>query len=232
MGLNESEYELVSLIEQEYHLSGCVPTKEVCLSKLAMSSKKYDSLYARDDFRNALISRGISLKILNGEVSNGVLTAQQLIAINTLLDLNDNRSDSKKLRDLGIATTTFQGWTRDPAFQEYWTRRTEALFGDALNEANRAIYDNVKRGDLGSIKLLFEMTGRWSSKPVAEMNIEWVLTKIMEILTKHITDEATLMAISNDLLGVQQEVVPVANNVPSSIKAIGAKQLEPVGFAL
>lgn len=213
MALNEREYELLTFIEQEYLISGMLPSKDVCCSKVSITPLAYDKLYKRDDFRNALLARGISIKILDGVQSNGVLTAEQLMTINTLLDQNDTRSDKKKLADLQVSTQTYAGWCRDPAFQEYLQRRTEALFGDALTEANRAIYDNVRRGDLGSIKLLFEMTGRWSSKPVSEMNIEWVLIKIMEVLEKHITDSNLLLSIATDLGGIQAEAVPVADGM-------------------
>lgn len=208
MALNESEYELVTFIEQEYLLSGSIPSKEICLEKLSLSAKKYDALWKRDDFRTALMSRGISQKILDGTEHNGVLTTKQMLAVNTLLDINDTRSDTKKLRDLGIPTQTYQGWQRDPAFRAYLHQRTELLFGDALTEANRALYDNVKRGDLGSMKQLWEMTGRWSSKPVAEMNIEWVLMKVIEVIQRHVTEPAQLSAIAADLSAVQAEAVP------------------------
>ena len=208
MALNENEYELVSYIEQEYLLSGSIPTKDVCLEKLSISSKKYDDLWKREDFKNALMSRGISQRLLEGAEINGVLTPKQMLAINTLLDINDTRSDAKKLKDLGIPTATYSGWQRDPAFRAYLHQRTELLFGDALTEANRALYDNVKRGDLGSMKQLWEMTGRWSSKPVSEMNIEWVLMKVIEVLQRHITDPSQLSAIAEELAGVQAEAVP------------------------
>lgn len=208
MPLNEAEYELVSFIEQEYLLSGSVPSKEICLEKLSMSAKIYDKLWSREDFKTALLSRGISQKILDGAEISGVLTPKQMLAVNTLLDINDNRSDAKKLRDLGIPSSTYQGWMRDPAFRTYLHQRTELLFGDALTEANRALYDNVKRGDLGSMKQLWEMTGRWSSKPVSEMNIEWVLMKVIETIQRHITDPEQLSAIATDLGAIQEQAVP------------------------
>jgi hypothetical protein len=221
MGLNESDYELVSFIEQEYLLSGQIPSKDVCLEKLNLTTRKYDSLYSREDFRNAMSARGIPLRMLNGEQPNGVLTVKQLTVVNALLDLNDNRSDAKKLRDLNVNTSTYQGWQKDPTFNDYWNKRTEQLYGPAVSEANRALYDNVKRGDLGAIKLLFEMTGRWSSKPANEINIEWVLMKIMESIQKHVTDANILTAIAEELLGIQQEFVPVATGIGMPLQLTG-----------
>lgn len=215
MALNEREYQLLSFMEQEYLISGFLPSKEVCLKTLRFRSDAYDALLKREDFKNALLARGISLS----DDPNGVLTAIQLATVNTLLDRNDNRSDKKKLADLKVSTQTYEGWCRDPAFQDYMQRRTEALYGDALTEANRAIYDNVRRGDLGSIKLLFEMTGRWSSKPVSEMNIEWVLMKVVEVLQKHITDSDKLLAIATELSGIQQEAIPVAAGLPRGLNS-------------
>lgn len=217
MPLSQTEYEVLNYVEQEYMLSRHVPSAEVISERLGISVQKIKSLWERADFKAGLTARGIDLR----KNSNGVLTAEQLMCANTLLDFADTRSDKKKLQDLGIASQTYQGWLKDPGFANYMMQRAEALFGDLMPDAHRALADNVRRGDLGSIKLYYEMSGRWSSKPVGELNVEFLMMKILETLQKHISDPATISAISDELLGL------AANSNPGrEVKALPSVAFE------
>ena len=194
MALNEKEYELLTFVEMEVSLTGLVPTRQLCLEEVPCSGPFYDRTTKKPEWAKALQSRGIRV-----DQSSKIVTPDQMTCINTILDRADTRSDKKKLADLGIATQTYQGWLKDPAFREYYSKRCEALFPDMTNEAHRALMDNVSRGDLGSIKLAYEMTGRWSSKTVGELNIDFLLMKVLETIQKHVTDPAALSAIADEL---------------------------------
>ena len=210
MSLNEQEYELLTFIEMEFSLNGFLPSKELCCETLSLAPKRYQAMFNRIPFQNALLARGISPQAVAGLPSNGVVTVQQMTIINVLLDKMDTRSDRKKLADAGVPTQTYQGWCRDPAFNSYVSRRVEALFPNMVNEATRALSDNVTRGDMGAIKLVYEMTGRWSSKTVGELNVDFLLMKVIETISKHVTDPAQLEAIASDLSGFAQMPVPGA----------------------
>ena len=71
-----------------------------------------------------------------------------------------------------------------------------------MHEAHLALMDSVASGDVAAIKLYYEMTGRWSSKTVGDMNIEFVLMRILEILQQHIRDPELLERIGNDFLKI------------------------------
>lgn len=221
MPLSQTEYEVLNFVEQEYMLSRFVPSTEVISERLGISAGTIKKLWDRADFKAGLTARGIDLTR-----SNGILSAEQLACANTLLDFADTRSDKKKLQDLGIASQTYQGWLKDPGFSHYMMQRTEALFGDLMPDAHRALADNVRRGDLGSIKLFYEMTGRWSSKTVGELNVEFLMMKILETLQRHISDPATLTAISDELLNLAGSAQPRPVGV-SEVKA-----LPTIGFDL
>ena len=207
-GLNEQEYELLTFIEMEFSVNGFLPSKDLCCSTLVLKPAKYDSMYNKSAFTNALLARGISKQAVAGLAHNGVVTVQQMNVINTLLDKMDTRSDRKKLSDMGVASQTYQGWCRDPAFNLYVTRRVEALFPNMVNEATRALGDNVTRGDMSAIKLVYEMTGRWSSKTVGELNVDFLLMKVIETISKHVTDPIALEAIASDLSSLAQMPQP------------------------
>lgn len=199
MPFSAQEYEIVNFVEQTYLLNRHVPSAEVVAEKLGFSKALVKGFMANDSFRKACEARGIRISGLAGSTPNGVLTEQQLAVANTLLDFADNRSQKKKLADLGVSSQTYQGWLRDPGYQAYVTQRAENLLPDITSEAHLALVDNVRRGDIQSIKLYYEMTGRWSSKTVGELNVEFLLMKILEVIQKHVTDPATLEAIGGEL---------------------------------
>lgn len=199
MPLSDAEYQLVNYIEQEYFLSGLVPGKSNCVTRLGITESFYDKCYKSETFRNALAARGITLKGASGEPGEGLLTAEQIATVRVLFDLKDTRSHKKKLADLGINTQTYSGWLKDPAFQHYMRQVGENLLGDNMHEAHAALVDSVSRGDVSALKLYYEMTGRWSSKSTSEIPIDFILMKVLEAIQKHVSDPATLEAIANDL---------------------------------
>lgn len=211
MTLTTKQYDVLNYIEQEYLLEGYIPTKEQVISKRICSAQFYDACYKNREFREALNVRGISLAgITSGSNS---LSPEQLAVANVLLDRFDNRSRKKKLQDMGVNTQTLNGWMRDPAFRDYYTRRAEGIFGDVVPEARLALMDNVEKGDFNSIKLALEMTGTYSTKSVSEVNIEFLMMKILEAIQKHVTDADTLNAIAGEL-GALSPAIPKSIAAP------------------
>ena len=211
MPLSQAEYEILNFIEQEYMLSRHLPTVEVISEKTGIPADRIRKLWEREDFKTAVRVRGVDTRVS----PTGILTAEQLMLANTLLDFSDTRSHKKKLQDLGISSQTYQGWLRDPAFQGYMVQRAENLLPDVTAEAHLALVDNVRRGDLGSIKLYYEMTGRWSSKTVGELNVEFLLMKVLEAVQKHVSDPKILENISDELMALAPQAPANRNALPA-----------------
>lgn len=145
----------------------------------------------------ALKNRGIDP---NDQIPGRGLTSIQLAAINVLMDFADKRSTKAKLNELGVSTAQYSAWLRNPQFQAYSRNRAESLLGDHSHAAHIALMQNIERGDLNSIKLYYEMIGRWSTKAAGEVNIEFLMIRILETLQRHLaTDPDKLMAIAADL---------------------------------
>lgn len=207
MPLTNKQYDLLNFLEQEWLLEGYVPTKELCVERRICSAQFYDNAYKDADFREALAQRGISLRGSSDEPGS-TLSPEQLAVANVLLDRFDNRSRKKKLADMGVNTQTLNGWMRDPAFRDYYTKRAETMFADVVPEARLALMDNVDKGDFQSIKLALEMTGTYSGKTVGELNVEFLMMKIIEVLQKHVSDENVLIAISDELTMLSNPAAP------------------------
>lgn len=144
----------------------------------------------------ALKNRGIDPKLLNPGAG---LTPIQLAVVNSLMDFSDKRATKAKLNELGVSTSQYSAWLRNPQFSAYCRSRAESVLGDNAHAAHIALMQNVERGDLNSIKLYYEMIGRWSTKSMGEVNIEFLMIRILETLQRHVHDPDILMNIAADL---------------------------------
>lgn len=192
----------MDFVEQTWHAaSGTVPSKELCIQKIpGLTGSDYDEYIKNPRIRDHLREvRGIEL---SQPLAGDALSPEQLVVCNTLLNLSDTRSTRKKLQDLGISPSKWDTWKRDPAVQSYLRAKAEGTLTDNLHEAHMGLVDAASRGDVKAIQLYYEITGRWSSKTVGELNVEFLLMKIIEILSKHVTDPQMLANISDDLLAL------------------------------
>jgi hypothetical protein len=196
--LTTKQHELLTFIEQRYLLHGDIPTRDVCVEHDVCGAAFYTSCLGNDDFRHALIIRGINVRGLSGK-DNGVLTEEQLLVANAMLDLRDNRSQKKKLNELGVSTQKWESWLRDPGFQSYLRGRAENLLGDNLHESHLALVDRVRSGDINAIKYFNEITGRYVPNASDKVDVNAVLMAVLEVLQRHVKDPDTLLAVSDDL---------------------------------
>lgn len=235
MALSHDEYELLTFIEQSWLRSGAIPSLEKCV-EVGFSDKVYKKCFKDPAFVELAEERGITLtkKVAGALVpvgqtlpANAVLSAEQLAVANSMLDLQDTRSQKKKLQDLDVSTAKYNSWLRDPAFQSYLRERSESLLGDALPEAHMAMLDRVRAGDVNALKFYYEMTGRYVPASTKGTNIDVMalMTSVVEVIQRHVHDPHIQVAISDDLLalaranamaqGVSQVAgAPTVNGVP------------------
>lgn len=196
-----------------------ITTPNMLTEALGKDDRWWSNWMQKDSVVKAFERRAIPMG-----VTDGSLSPEQLALANALLDFADNRSFKKKLADLNISSSKYQSWLKYKPFMEYCRVRSENLLTDALPEAHMALIDNVRRGDLGSLKLFYEISGRFSANS-SGVDVGNLINNILEILMKHIRDTDVLLAISNDfksldtganLNTVMGEVVPpVAKEIPA-----------------
>lgn len=202
--LTSKQHELLTFIQQEWLLHGHVPTREKCVEAGVCEPQFYTACIQNPSFRAAMDVRGISLKSITDDApASSALTERQLICANTMLDLRDNRSQKKKLTELGIPTQTYEAWLRDPAYQSYIRARSENMLPDNQHESHLALLDRVRSGDVNAIKYFNEITGRFtpaSAQP--QINIGEMLMSVLEILQRHIKDPEVLSGVGEDLMAL------------------------------
>lgn len=191
--LTSTDKSLLSFFEQSWLLHGSLPTREQVV-KAGYGGAIYDKALKNQTFKDALGRRGISLG------SSAILTPEQLTVANVMLDLRDNRSQRKKLSECGVTTAKWEGWLRDPAFQQYLRSRAEAMLGDNLHESHLALLDRVRSGDIGAIKYFNEITGRYVPSGNEKVDVNGVLMKVLEIIQRHVTEPSQLDAIARDFM--------------------------------
>lgn len=229
--LTDPEADLLDFIEQDYLLRGTVPSEEFCVEKGICSGSFYRRVLKKQNFRHALVMRGITLRGLDGP-AEGRLTEQQLVVANTLLDNIDNRSRKKKLADLGVSSTVYEGWLRDPVYSSYIRGRAENKLQDAIADGHTALAERARSGDISAIKYLNEITGRYNPNATDKVDVNSIVMLVVEVIQRHVTDPNTLRLLSDDILlilggaqaaSTQQAAVP---SMPGSPRALPGKVID------
>lgn len=210
--LSETEWNVINVIEQYYFIDGAVPSEARIATALGITEDRVKKILKRSFVRENIEGRGIRMSL-----ESSLLTTEQLTGLAIFFDTKDGRSLKKKLADANITTGQWEAWKSDPVFADHMRTRAEQALQKNLAETEVALLDSAHRGDISAIKLHLEMTGRWSSKTVGELNVEFLMMKILEAVQKHVKDPEAIENIANELLGL----VPANNTQPQAISAGG-----------
>lgn len=223
--LSENQVAAINWMEQIWWLEAQAPSAERVAETLGLASSTVKSWFKKDsDFTKVLKGKGI---IKTEE--RAILTASQLMVVNSLLNLSDRRTQREKLEAAHVTPQTYAAWRRDPLFMEYMHKRAENQFSDASDTASQALLRNVEMGDMGAIKFYYEVTGKYNPKLQLDVNVDSVMNRVVEIIQKHVKDPDTLMAIADDLEllagGTVREPPPVQKVIETVAAEIPALEL-------
>jgi hypothetical protein len=143
-----------------------------------------------------------------------------MAAISVMTNLVDRRSNEKKLRDLGIASEEWSNWIQNAQFAEHLRERSEVMIANSTHEAHMGLMRGVTQGNTASIKLYYELTGRYNPDQENNVNVRLVIGRVLEAIQKHIRDPETLNALAVEMsqIAIESSPSPVARNtiVPNS----------------
>lgn len=197
--LSEQQVLVVNAIEQIFWETGSIPALERIAEITGVRIETIRTYWKNDLFREALSLRGVRI---DQQQENKLLTTKQLQVANMLLNIYDKRSDRQKFEEAGVSPQQVSAWRRDPVFQSYLTKRAEQLFSSSDSDAFKALIETMKGGDVSALKLFMEMRGKYNPRVQLDINIEQVLVRVVEVISRHVVDPATRMAIANDLQDV------------------------------
>lgn len=173
------------------------PGKIAALS--GVSSERVRAITATEEFGYAIAVRGVDAS------SVGTLTPQQDAVLLVLTDQSSKKSWGARLAAAGISQAQFNAWMKQPTFARRFSGMAEAITanaGIALVELGR----KVGEGDLSAIKLQLEINKRHAPNQQAQMDFMLLLSKVQEILTRHLAPyPEVLQSVAAELQGVQQE---------------------------
>lgn len=202
--LSNFELSLVTFLDQQYQLTGRLLTAEQAHREHGIPVKKFEDALNSEHVRGALVERGIVFERYD-DVDEWVrtsLTPVQLLLANSLLDLTDTRSIKKKCQDAGVSTLKYESWLKDPVFKDYLAKRAEQKLGDVSHEADLALLDRVRSGDMKAIEYYNEMTGKFvrqTYKSQANVDVHSLVVSIIEIIDEHVTNADDKLAVGNEL---------------------------------
>lgn len=127
------------------------------------------------------------------------LSPEQLAVANSILNLADKRSITKKLQDFSVSPAKYGNWKKDPSFNAYLRERSEQLLGDSIADVHLALIDAATSGDIQAIKLVYDITGRHTQNSKQEVNVQMMLVGVIEAVQQHVRDPELLKAIANSI---------------------------------
>lgn len=163
----------------------------------AITPQEWDEFLEGEDTARSLDERGI-IPPWKLETNAVGLTREQISVVAALNNLNDRRSDEKKLRDLGISPLKYAGWMHSNRFASYARESANNILAHSEHEAHKSLLHSMKQGNVNATKLYFEMTGRWNPANENSVNVQAVMQQVVEIIQKHVTEPELLMAIAAD----------------------------------
>lgn len=197
MYLEEWQIDAVNFIEKQHNTTGGVPTPSAIIEHLRFLKHKINEHHIEALVENPLFiasmqSRGINLK-------DNVITARQMAAVSVMLNLTDRRSDEKKLRDIGVSTEEYTTWMLNRNFAEYVRQRSEMMVENSVHLAHMGLLRGVNQGNTASIKLYYEMTGRYNPDAENQVNVRLLIGRVLEAIQKHVRDPHTLNSLAVEL---------------------------------
>lgn len=200
--LNDDDIKILSYYEQVFWETGNLPTEDKVKQTLGVTPQKIKASWQKPRFRQALVARGIDLQQYN---SDGVLTPEQLMVANMMLNLHDQGTTRQKLQAAGallgkeITSQQYHAWLRQPQFAAYLRKRAEEQFKATDSQAYIALMKHVEDQNLNALELFFKMRGIYNPKLDINVNVSQVVTRIIEVVSKHVTDPTTMEAIAGEL---------------------------------
>lgn len=194
--LSKNEWDVVSCVEQLWTSKGRFPSLRTISNVTNITQVEVSNALKNPLVQTALENRGIEWSPVSRDK---LLTGEQIATIQLLLDITDRRSMTEKLKSLGVSKPKFYGWKKQPKFIEAYREASENLYGESLPEVHRSVIQEAVNGSYNHQKLMLAISGRWDEKRQSEqMNVRFVLMKVLEIIQTHVDNPETLNAIAGE----------------------------------
>lgn len=195
-GYKESEFRrVVGAAYTAYTYDGSLPNvnriHEIVGARI--SKKKIGEIIDTEEFKLTMIQRGVEWTDSAG------LTGQQMLALQVLTNPTDKRDLRAKLKSIGVTYPQYRGWLKQPLFNGYLNKVTEGMLTEHIGDFNTVLANKALGGDLGALKLAYELSGRYDPNHQQVTDMKAVMQALIEIVTRNVKDPEVLTRISNEL---------------------------------
>lgn len=161
-----------------------------------VSPGELDEFFEAEETVLSLESRGIIPPWILEKNPTG-LTKEQLAVASSLNSVKDRRSDEKKLRDLGVSHRQFTGWMHSKTFSNYMKASSNLLVANFEHEAHTSLLRSLSAGNVNAMKLYYELTGRYNPAYENGVNVQLLMTRLIEIIQSEVHDAKVLSVIAS-----------------------------------
>lgn len=144
-------------------------------------------------FRQACESRGIPHE------NTDFLNEEQVAALAILADHSVRRPERAKLKAAGVSWEKFQGWLHNPIFRREYRAMQNRVLELATERGDTVLAQLIDDGNMRAIEYANAMTGRYDPASREAVNTMSILQMVMSLVQKHVTDEVTLLKLSQDM---------------------------------
>lgn len=143
------------------------------------------------------------------------LSPRQVVWVNALASVNDNRTLRAKAKEFGITVQLHEAWMRNPKFVQFYRNR---LY-DTVKENNPAVHlavtKNALSGDVSAQKLYLELQGDYrpnDHRVNVKVDFTQTVDQLIEIIQQECTPEQTLRIAQRfgELMSAQEQINPLA----------------------
>lgn len=198
--LTSIDLRVINWVEEFWHRNNRFPLETDWNRKIGevpnLIDYSFEEALQNVTFRRSLKERGI--KVPSTSSGDWGLSKDQIAAIVTVVNFEDNRTRAQKLRELGISTTKWAGWMKSKEFVEFLQEMTATNLKNSLHVANEGMLKAMDRGDVNAIKFFYELTERHGGSIGAIENVRLLISKILEAVQFHIKDPLVISAIGAD----------------------------------
>lgn len=224
----------VFFITRYHGVSGNIPSDADILEYLKLTKKYEDvkeedlnNLKTNEPFLKSMAVRGLNVNTAFGELRAVTdLKPRQIEAVAAMLNPIDRRSDEKKLRDIGVSTEEWGTWMQDNRFVKYVHGRAEQLLSNSTHEAHMGLIRGVRQGNTASIKLHYEITGRYNPNEENQVNVRMLIGRVLEAIQQEVQDSETLNRLAIKLSQIAIESSNPASPVDRSQAPISSTRKE------
>lgn len=203
----------VAVTWMEFTATGTIPGPERIAEVTQLVEPYVRKITLTPEYRAALEIRGVPVyKDMAG------LNEQQVLALQVLLDPTDGLTLAGKLKKVGVSMSKYRTWLRNPYFKRHMDTMARNLISDHTPDLMTQLVGKAAQGDLKAIQYAFEVGGVYNpaveARRQANIDIVVVLSKMTEVIQKHVKDPAVLENIAQEF----RQIAEGSNALPRTIE--------------